>query len=127
MENSVVLARILGPFFIIVAVSVYFNAATYQNIVAEFSESSALVYFGGIVALVFGLIIVQFHNAWAVQWYLLITVLGWLSILKGAALLIFPSTMKRLSPRYRNHRFVVMVHGTVCLAIGVFLTGMGYW
>ncbi len=64
MENSIFLAKILGPYCIIIATGILFNLESYQKLIEDFCKHSALLYLGGILAFLFGFLIVLFHNVW---------------------------------------------------------------
>jgi len=58
------------------------------------------VFFNGMLSLMFGSILVAFHNVWT-GWSMAVTLLGWAQVLKGAHSLVVPSlglkTMMRVS------------------------------
>jgi len=126
MENSVFLAKLLGPYCIIVAVGILFNLKTYQKVMEDFCKNSALIYLGGVIALLFGLLVVLFHNVWVANWAVIITIFGWLGIIKGAWLIILPNTVAKLTEVYQKKVALLVVHLFIVVAIGIFLTIKGY-
>ncbi len=126
MENSVLLAKIMGPLFSIILIGVLLNLKAYQKVIGDFFKNSALVYLGGVMALLFGLLIIQFHNVWKLDWVIVITILGWLGLIKGAVLVVYPNAMAKLSEKYQNSTNALMLNSIIMLIIGVFLTTMGY-
>ena len=125
METSIFLAKLLGPYCIIVAVGVLFNLRTYQRVMEDFCKNSALIYLGGILALLIGLLIVLFHNIWVANWTVIITIFGWLGIIKGAWLIILPNTAAKFTIAYQKNTALLVVHLIIVLAIGVSLTIFG--
>jgi hypothetical protein len=126
MNTSVVLARIIGPLLIITVAGSLMNFTSYQGMAREFFKSPALIYLGGFIGLLCGLLIVQFHNVWKVQWPLIITVLGWVLVVRATITLLFPNRLAALAERFMMSSTSVLVSVLVMLAIGVFLTIMGY-
>ena len=57
METSIILARILGPMFIIIDIGVLFNSNAYQKIADDFFKNDGLCYLGGFIVLILGLTI----------------------------------------------------------------------
>ena len=55
MPTSVFLAKLLGPFFAVVGISVLINAAAFRGIVKEFLNSPALIFLSGLLTLPVGL------------------------------------------------------------------------
>lgn len=126
MENAVVVARVIGPFMIVAGIGLLLNLKNYQTVIDNFMKHPALRYLGGMVALFMGLIILQFHNVWACNWALIITIMGWLSLIKGAVLIIFPGAFGKVCEAYHESTFLLMVHVGIVLAIGITLTAIGY-
>ena len=126
MGNSILLAQLLGPYLAIVGIGIFFNPKQCQQVAHEYSQSSALIYFGGILALFFGLLIILFHNHWAANWTVIITLFGWLGLVKGACLIIIPEKMKKFAERYQGSTRPLIIQSLIVLAIGVFLMFKGY-
>ena len=127
MGNTIFFARLLGPYFIIVAVGILFNLKTYQRLMEDFCKSAALIYLSGILALLFGLLVVLFHNVWVSNWPVIITIFGWLGIIKGAWLISLPNTVAKFAKVYQEKTVLLGVHLAVALFLGVFLVSMGYF
>jgi hypothetical protein len=122
METSKILARIIGPVMIIPAIGIFLNFNAYQGMIGEFSKSPSLCYLGGFMALLMGLIILQFHNRWEAGWSVVITILGWIALIKGVALIIFPG-----SSWYVTSPTTLIISLGISCAVGIFLTIKGYW
>ncbi len=127
METSVFLAKLLGPYFVIVGIGVLANLKYYQGMITDFMENKAMLYLGGVMALLFGLIIVLFHNYWALNWAVIITIMGWLGILKGIALIVCPGAMMKLSRAYIENMLPLATNLTVIIILGAVLCYMGYF
>jgi len=127
MESSMFFARLLGSYFVIVAIGVLLNLKIYQRMMEDFCKNVALIYLGGILALWFGLIVVLLHNVWVANWTVIITIFGWAGILKGAWLIMLPNTVTRFTEVYQKKTVALRIHLTVVLALGVFLMIKGYF
>ena len=126
MGSANFIAQIIGLLFCIDAVGVLVNTAFYRRIVEEFIESPALCYLGGILALFFGLFILNFNNAWTADWTVIITIIGWLSVVKGVLLIVFPNVFLQLSNWMRKGDAVMRYMGIIYLLLGLFLTFKGF-
>ncbi len=80
--------------------------------------------FLGVVTLVIGLAMVLVHNVWVLDWRVAITILGWLTLLKGFDLLFFPERMKNRWPTMKNWLWVV-IFGSMLL-VGLVLSYLGF-
>lgn len=127
MENTTVLARIIGPILVIIAAGILFNLKNYRKLIEEFTtNNAALLFLSGLLSLLFGLLIVQFHNVWELHWSLIITILGWAGVVKGAVIMLSPGAVSRTANFYKKHTGLLIGWVLVVLALGIFLTVMGY-
>ena len=127
MESSIFFARLLGLYLVIVATGILFNLKTYQRMMEDFCKNVALVYLGGVLALFFGLIVVLLHNVWVANWTVIITIFGWLGIIKGAWLIVLPNTVARFTEVYQRKTVALTIHLAVILALGIFQIVRGYF
>ena len=126
MQTSIVLARIIGPFLVVASVSILLNAKACQRMYKEYVKSPGLTYLAGTYALLLGLLMIQFHNLWVAGWPIIITILAWMSVLKGVLILIFPNYIKRFTKLFTSNPTILRVDGVVILVIGLFLSYVGY-
>ena len=85
-------------------------------------KGHAGVFINGFISLIFGSVIVGFHNVWT-GWPTVLTVIGWMQVIKALVSFVMPQVGMRSLQRVshdRAHEFVV--GGVVFLALGVFMT-----
>ncbi len=126
MENSIFLAQIFGLYLVIVALGGLFNPKAYQKVLEDFVKSPALLYLGGIFALLLGILVITFHNVWAANWTVIITVIGWAGLAKGIWLIAFPGSAAKFTQLYHKKPNLLTIHLIIALALGIFLAAKGY-
>ena len=99
MTTSKIIAALLGPTLVVSGAMVLLNLDAMPAIVEELSKSPMLIVLAGYAAFVPGLAIVYFHNRWTGGWPVLITVLGWLSLIIGFIRIMFFSQLAELVTR----------------------------
>jgi len=124
---SVFLAKLLGPYCILVAIGVLVNRKTYQEAIEDFFKNAAVIYTGGTLALFLGLLIVLTHNIWTANWTVLITILGWSGIVEGVLKIIFPNILIKFIQIYQKKPALLVIDLLLFLAIGAVLTFFGYF
>ena len=127
MESSIILARIIGPYLLIVGIGFLFNIKTVQKIIKDFDGNEALIYLGGILALLLGLIMVTIHNVWEVSWIGVVTLVGWIALIKGAALLICPHQLLKATAMFHKGTAALIVHVVIVIVLGAILTAGGFF
>jgi hypothetical protein len=130
MTPSTLIARLVGPVFLIIgiglALGMLMEGDAYSGLMKEFIASRALIYLTGILALAAGLAIVNTHNLWVPDWRVLVTILGWLFIIRGISNLVFPGKVQDLGDRMMASHGGLIAGAVVTLVLGAILTVKGY-
>lgn len=127
METSVFLASIIGPVLLIIGLGILLNLEHYRSLVREFAGSAFNVYLTGALDLLLGAMIVRFHNVWTWRWPVLITLLGWLMIVRGVVRIGAPGLVQRMAQHFTRSTSVLTIGATVSLLLGATLTFFTYF
>jgi hypothetical protein len=123
MNTANTLSVLMGSAFVVVGISV-FNKSYFNAVMADFVNSKGLLWITGFITFVIGMVIVALHNVWSADWRLLVTVLGWLTVLKGAIIMLFPSSMNLLYRKVLS-KHLLTYSGIYALVLGVLLLFLG--
>ena len=126
MQASLFLARLLGPALLIVGVGILLNQRYYRGMTNEFVASRPLFYLASIIGIIAGLAIVLVHNVWTLDWRVLITLLGWINLIRGAASILLPEQSFAFAGRTFAGKHMPMIGGAFALIIGLVLSYFGY-
>ncbi len=110
METSVFIARIFGLCYLIIGAGFLFNRKNFQRVMEDFCKNAALLFFGGLLALVIGVVLILTHNIWVANWTVIITIIGWLAFIKGIWIIVFPNTVSKFMQAYQKNENMLMVH-----------------
>jgi hypothetical protein len=102
------------------------EGAGYSSVLKEFIANRALIFLTGILALLAGVAIVNMHNVWEPDWRVIITVLGWLLVLRGVMLLVFPLTVQVFGDRIAASEAGVTAGAALTFVLGAILCILGY-
>jgi hypothetical protein len=125
METSVLIARILAVVYLAAAFGAFFNPDSYRKIAEDVYKNAALTYLMGFIAVVVGSLIVHFHNSWTRDWTVLITIVGWLALLKGITLIALPHIGKRMTEGLATRKGL-KVFPYVALLLGLAFGYLGF-
>jgi hypothetical protein len=95
MEASIFLAQLVGLTMLIISVIVFFQPTLVERIIKDLHFSPMTLLLSGFMSLVIGLAIVLTHNIWEFNWRGLITLFGWIAIIKGVGLLAWPDSLNQ--------------------------------
>lgn len=126
MTVAELIAGYAGPLLIVVSLAMLVNRATLFNAIRELGKSQGLIMFAGMLTLLAGLAIVRAHNVWALDWTVIVTILGWLCIVGGIIRIVWPDRISALSERILENNTQFTVWAAIGALIGVFLTLKGY-
>lgn len=115
MINSRQLAQIIGPTLGVMTLSEMINMTIWEN------NIPSLTFLNGVLLFVCGISIIRVHNFWVHSWTILITLIGWFSIILGLIRMFFP-TAKQAGENLSTYLLL-----TVLFAIGLFLTFKAYY
>ena len=100
MAISILLAKIFGLTYVVVGLGLLVNGDYYYKLYKEYLKTPPIVYLTGILALVVGVVMVTYHNYWISSWEIIITIMGWMALLKGILLMILPNAMVDLTKKW---------------------------
>lgn len=126
LSAAEIIGRIVGPLYVIIAIGMLVNTDSYRRMGEAFAETPALTYLGGATALAAGLAVLAFHYDWSGLFPGLITLLAWIAVLKGAALLLFPAAVMKLNAPIMASTTGLRLGGVFALVVGVYLAAKGY-
>jgi hypothetical protein len=126
MNTSRYIARLIGPLFLVMGFGMLIEGDTVRALSQEFLSNISLIYLAGMLTLVAGLAIVNAHNLWVANWRIIITILGWLSVIGGVIRLLVPGKVQALGAGMISHPHAMIIGGAVILVLGAILTWTGY-
>lgn len=126
MDSSILLARLMGPYIIVIGASLILNQKIFRKIMEDFPKNSSMVFVTGLLTFVAGLATVLFHNIWVADWCVIITIFGWLVLIKGVLLVVLPGALIKTTKIYSDNFKLVLIPWGIMTLIGIFLTIKGY-
>ena len=126
MQASLFLARLLGPLLLIPGIGILVKPRVFLTMASEVVGSVTLLYLFGLVDLAAGLAIVLTHNVWVASWRVLITLIGWIMLVRGALRVAIPDAIKGYAADLIRRRQALPVSGTVLVILGIVLCYFGY-
>lgn len=123
MDSSMFLAKFWGWYLLIFFVVLSLNPKRIKQIFADLNDEKFLI-ISSFLAIIVGLLNIQFHNIWDLSYQLIITLIGWISLFIGLALFIFPKpTVSWL--KFINVKLVQVIY-MLLFFVGLFLLNIAY-
>ena len=125
MDLSTFVAQVLAVVYLSVGVGMLLDKAYYKKLFSEVFSDHLGMYLGGIMALVAGVALVSYHNVWSQDWTVLVTIIGWLALIKGVMLLAFPSVFMKQFKGFAKTKYLHTM-SFVVLALGLVFGYFGF-
>lgn len=125
MDTSVYLARLLGPVLAVAGIGILISPNAYLAMAGGMMNDAALIYLATIMGLLGGLALLQAHNLWVADWRVIITLLGWLTVIESVVWLLFPSEMRRVWAPLLSET-LLFVSAAIVLVAAAVLCFFGY-
>ncbi|MDV7186638.1 hypothetical protein R3X25_05040 [Lutibacter sp. TH_r2] len=126
MEFSIFVAKVIAVIYLSLGVGLLFNGGYYQKVFIKLINDATYLILGGIIAIIIGFIIITNHNIWTKNWTVIVTIIGWIALIKGVLLLAFPSFSKFFKPLFNNGNLtkilapIVLIFGLIFAYFGFF-------
>jgi hypothetical protein len=118
MDITTVLTQILGIIFLVLGVSMFINSRNEVSVLGSIDSNKGLMWAYGFIALTMGATIIALNNIWTSGWPLVITIIGWLCLLKGVCILVFPQSMVSIYKKW-NKPGLIGFTGFVIIVLGL--------
>lgn len=122
---TIQLARVYGIAVLILAVTALLKPGRVGLALADFERSPGLTFLGALVGVLLGLFLITLHPVWTDLSAVLVSLLGWLALVKGVLLLAAPEGFLKFasamaSPgRIRLWGVFALILGAIYLVIGL--------
>jgi len=118
--------QIISIVYIAVGIGIFINPGFYKKLFEDFIENAAVLYLGGVMALVVGYLILAFHNTWTKDLSVIITIVGCLAMIKGILILIRPNMIIALSKTMVQKESTLKIEAIVVIILGLVFSFLGF-
>lgn len=126
MDISKFLGKVIGIYLIIISLAMLLHIDRFNEMVSQLSANPPLVFTIGFFTLILGLLVVVIHNIWQWNWRVLITIIGWIALLKGTSLIIHPALIDILTSFYVQNTIFDYSVAIIDLILGIILVYFGF-
>jgi len=125
MELSVFLAKAWGLYLLIISLAFLVNRKNYQAALQVLKNKAARI-LAGFILLVIGILSIISHNIWTADWRGLITLFGWITLIKGIHRLFWPKFVIRQIKKLKIKKWM-NVALFLSFILGAYLTYIGFF
>ena len=122
------LSKLIGIYCILISLSMVAHRQGTVEAMTALVHDPALVFIAGVMALAAGLAMVLAHNIWTGgALTITVTIIGWLSLIKGVLLLFFlPGEASGVFLAGLHNEYLFDLYAAITLVLGIYLTYGGF-
>ena len=124
MELSNFLAEVWGISIVAISLSLIIKEKYIKRLFAAIEEEG-IMFSWGMMILIIGVAMVVSHNVWVKNWQVAVTILGWMSLIKGLSLLFLPELVKNWTNKIKNAQWLPIAF-VVITFLGLTFTYLGF-
>jgi len=124
MSNAQIL-QLFGIYISAMGLGMLLNPEYFKKVFRDFAASPAAAMLAGVVATVAGYLLIVFKSSW-IGGDILIAILGWVALVKGLALVLFPKSFLEISKIILRGKNNFVMTSIFCLALGIVFLYLGY-
>lgn len=121
MFTSILLAKVFGLFFVVMALFMALRKKFFHAVLKEIRHDEGWIFMFGMFNLIIGLLMIFGHNVWVDAWRIVITVLGWIVLVKGLFVLFFPKETMGMIKYILKRTWIWAMDIVIFLIIGIYL------
>jgi len=126
MSASIFLAQLLGPMFVVLGIALLSKPQMFQTVLQGFIGSATLLYLAGFFGLLGGMALVLTHNVWVADWRLIITLIGWVTLVRALISIFQPQWIVGAGTAILKQRGIFFGAAVLNLIVGLILSYFGY-
>ena len=127
METSIFLAKVTGLFGAISTLAIIIRYKLHFAMEENAAKNPATIHLSGYLFLMLGILLTVSHQVWTRDWRVVITIIGWLILLKGLMRILFPGTIKKLTEKKIKNEKRFLLTEVVTFLISLYLIYQGFF
>ncbi len=126
MDTSKFLSKVIGIYLLIISIAMFVNTQQFTSYVNALINDTPLMFVVGFFTLILGILMVVSHNIWQWNWRVLITLIAWITLLKGASIIFYPYFIDSATIVFLHNMTASYVAMAVDFILGLILCYFGF-
>lgn len=125
MNTTIFFAQLWGPILLAIGLGMFISRKYYTKLYRDLEKNSLAVLGLGMGFMIVGIIQTAVHNAWSTLPQIIISVLGWGTLIKGIVFLVIPKALDKAGDWEAKSKLIPVTGGFMVI-VGIYLTWLGY-
>lgn len=125
MDTTIFLMQLWGPILLALGCGFFTSRKYYERLYRDLDKQSFAVFIFAIIAIAAGIAQVHAHNTWNTLPEIIISILGWGTLIKGFIFAIAPKFVDRTAEKEAKMNLIPLA-GICMILVGAYLTIVGF-
>lgn len=126
MNISKFLAKVMGIYFVIISIAMFLNRQQFISGVNDLINNAPLMFVVGFFTLILGILMIVSHNIWQLNWRVLVTIIAWLTFIKGTSILMYPHFLGETTRLFLQSSTALYCAAIFDFFLGILLSYFGF-
>jgi len=122
-----IIFQIFGLAYLAIGLGMLVDPRFYGVMLKKMIDNEAMLFVTGLLVFIIGCFLVAYHNVWTGGWKMIITVFGWLALLKGLMMIVIPESSIKLYNSIKISEKQLSAYGAIVFAVGIIFSYLGYF
>ncbi|MDD2870822.1 MAG: hypothetical protein PHS49_02430 [Candidatus Gracilibacteria bacterium] len=127
MNTVVLTSSILGPLLLLLGIGLFINSAYYKNTIEHITDKTHTLILAGILGIIAGSYMVANHNIAEGTPAVIISILGWIVLLKSSLILALPQSFTQAIKKIKYDIVSIKSVGIIYIVLGLYLMNYSYF
>ena len=119
--------QLVGLTYLCAGLGLLIHPKFQKNMLDGFVKNAGLVYSIAFPTLLVGFLLVAYHNEWIMRWTIIITIFGWIALLKGITMFVLPELYQAFAAKLEDKTGLLRTMAAIAAIIGVVLLIIGLY
>jgi len=126
MEDiTILIAQAFAIYYLIIGIGLLSNAKVFSKYMKDLEKNKGIMFMGSAFVLLLGVVLVLSHNNWDKGPSIVVTIIAWLTLVKGSFFFLFPEQMFNLLKNWEA-RESISAAGAIMLVVGILVGYIGF-
>lgn len=126
MDISKALSKMIGMYYVIISTAMFINLPQFMVNINKLINDEPLMFVTGFFTLILGVIVVVIHNVWEWNWRAIITIIAWLTLIKGTSIILFPHFLDNTTLMFTQNFTIAYIAAGLDFCLGLLLCYFGF-
>lgn len=127
MDVSHFLAQALGLYFLLISIVILMQKNYVAGLMADLFKHPSVHFLLGFNVLILGILLVLSHREWTASWEVMITIIAWITLIKGFFNLAFPQIAKKMTTKVTKSSIALGFSLAINVLLSLYFCYFGFW